>query len=172
MAYNLDSTAAFKITSKPLYRGVEPQAYLTERVGYVLREGNNVTVAGLPGYIAIADRADSPFGPRPVRVAILYDKSKRQAYILTGAGKHDLRKVKDDRAFISIIFSLDRMDRDDHRDARVPKVQIVRAEEGTTMEQLAAESPLTNYALDQLRVINGLYPNGQPEEGQLIKIVD
>jgi predicted Zn-dependent protease len=49
---------------------------------------------------------------------------------------------------------------------------VVRAEEDTTMEQLAEESPITNYALDTLRVMNGLYPHGQPEDGQLIKIVN
>ncbi|MBD3645969.1 MAG: peptidase M48, partial [Pseudomonadales bacterium] len=70
------------------------------------------------------------------------------------------------------IFSFDRMDRDDFKEARVPKIQVVRAEEGTTMEALAAQSPITNYALDSLRVMNGLYPHGQPEPGKLIKIVD
>lgn len=172
LAYSLDGSAVFQITSKPLYKKLAPEKYLKERLGYELREGSDFNVAGLPGYIAIADRANSPYGPRPVRVAILYDKRKRQAYLLTGSGKHDLRKVKNDKQFIATIFSLDRMDKDDYRDARVPRIQIVRAEQDTTMESLAAQSPLTNYALDQLRVINGLYPNGQPEEGQLIKIID
>ena len=64
------------------------------------------------------------------------------------------------------------MDQADRLAAKEPKLQVVRAEEGTTMEALAATSPITNYALDKLRVINGLYPNGQPVPGQLIKIVD
>jgi predicted Zn-dependent protease len=172
LAYTLDGTAVFQITSKRLYRGLAPEKYLREKLGYELREGSDFSVAGLPGHIAIADRANSPYGPRPVRIALLYDKRKRQAYLLTGAGKHDLRKIKDDKQFISTIFSLDRMDKEDYRDATMPKIQIVRAEQDTTMESLAEESPLTNYALDQLRVINGLYPNGQPQEGQLIKIID
>ena len=70
------------------------------------------------------------------------------------------------------IFSFGKMARDDFTIARVPKVQVVRAEQGTTMEQLAAQSPISNYALDKLRVINGLYPNGQPEPGQLLKVID
>lgn len=172
LAYSLDGGAVFQITSKPLYKRLSPEKYLRERLGYELREGRDFSVAGLPGYIAIADRAKSPYGPRPVRLAILYDNRKRQAYLLTGAGKHDLRKIKNDKQFITTIFSLDRMDKDDYRDATVPKIQVVRAERDTTMESLAEQSPLTNYALDQLRVINGLYPNGQPEEGQLIKIID
>jgi predicted Zn-dependent protease len=64
------------------------------------------------------------------------------------------------------------MSREDFRSAKTPAVQVVRAEKDTTMEQLAEESPITNYALDTLRLINGLFPHGQPEEGQLIKIVN
>jgi predicted Zn-dependent protease len=126
----------------------------------------------MPAYLGIADRADSPFGPRPVRFAVLFDTRKRLAIILQGAGKHDLRKIANDKDFIKTIFSFDRMSREDFKIAKVPRLQVVRAEEDTTMESLAAESPITNYALDKLRVINGLYPDGQPEPGQLIKIVD
>ncbi len=172
LAYALDGSAVFQITSKPLIRGLAPGKYLTGKLGYELRDGSEFSVAGLPGYIAIAERGNSPYGPRPVRIAILYDIRKRQAYLLTGAGKHDLRNIKDDRQFITTIFSLDRMDKQDFRDARKPKIQVVRAEQNTTMEALAEQSPLTNYALDQLRVINGLYPHGEPEPGQLIKIID
>ena len=50
--------------------------------------------------------------------------------------------------------------------------EVLKFEEGMTMEQLAAASPITNYALDKLRVINGLYPKGQPEVGQMLKIID
>ncbi len=64
------------------------------------------------------------------------------------------------------------MKRDEFANAKPLKVQVVRAESDTTIAQLAASSDLPNYAEDQLRVINGLYPNGEPREGQLIKIID
>jgi len=121
---------------------------------------------------AIADRVETPYGPRPVRLAVLFDSRKRIAYVLTGAGQYDLHKIASDKEFISTIFSFGRMDKDDYREARKPRLQIVRAEKGTTMESLAEQSPISNYALDKLRVMNGMYPNGEPEPGQLIKIVD
>ncbi len=91
---------------------------------------------------------------------------------MTGAGKHDLHRIANDRDFIATIFSFDKMDADDRKVAKPPRVQILRAEEGTTMESLAAVSPITNYGLQKLRVMNGLYPHGQPEPGQLIKVID
>lgn len=166
------SDAMFALNTGRMKRGISSREYLEQVVGLNIREGRNVTIANFTGFLGIADRADSPFGPRPTRVAILEDKKKRLLYILTGAGKHDLRNIANDGEFIATIFSFDRMDKEDRKVAKVPKLQIVRAEEGTTMETLAEASPLTNYALDKLRVMNGLYPDGQPEPGQLIKIVD
>lgn len=164
--------AAFLITTQRLYKGATPQNFAEEKLGYKVRDGRVITIAGMPAYLGIADRADSPFGPRPVRFAVLFDQRKRLAIILQGAGKHDLRKLASDKEFITTIFSFDRMNRNDFKIAKIPTLQVVRAEEDTTMEALALESPLTNYALDKLRVINGLYPDGQPVPGQLIKIVD
>jgi len=166
------SDAVFALNTARMKRGMSAREYLEKVVGLDIREGRNVTISNFTGFLGVANRADSPYGPRPTRVAILEDKRKRLLYILTGAGKHDLRKIANDREFITTIFSFDRMSKDDRKVAKVPKIQVVRAEEGTTMEALAAESPITNYALDKLRVMNGLYPNGQPEPGQLIKIVD
>lgn len=164
--------ASFFISTDRLYKGATPQKFARDKLAFNVREGREITIGGFPAYLGIADRADSPFGPRPVRFAIIFDPRKRLAYILQGSGKHDLRNIANDRDFIATIFSFDRMNRDDFKIAKAPRVQVVRAEEGTTMEALAAQSPITNYALDKLRVINGLYPDGQPEPGQLIKIID
>ncbi len=164
--------ATFFISTQRLYRGATPEKLARDKMGFSVREGKKLTIAGMPAYLGIADRADSPFGPRPVRFAVLFDTKKHLAYVLQGAGKHDLKKVANDREFIKTIFSFDRMNREDFKVAKVPRVQVLRAEEDTTMEDLAARSPLTNYALDKLRVINGLYPDGEPEPGQLIKIID
>ncbi len=166
------SDAAFAISTSRMPSRLEARQFITEGLGYELREGREMTIAGMPAFIGIAERAQSPYGPRPVRLAVVFDTRKRIAFVLTGAGQYDLRNIANDREFIATIFSFDLMDREDFRDAREPRLQIVRAEQGTTMELLAAESPITNYALDKLRVINGLYPTGQPEPGQLIKIVD
>ncbi len=164
--------ASFFISTERLFKGATAESLAVESLGYKVRDGRNITIAGMPAYLGIADRGDSPFGPRPLRFAVLVDKRKRLAFVLQGAGKHDLRNISDDKEFIKMIFSFDRMVKEDFKVARVPRVQVVRAEEGTTMEDLAAQSPLSNYALDKLRVINGLYPDGQPEPGQLIKIID
>ena len=172
MVVNEVGESSFTISTSRLARGATPASFTEEQLGLNVREGREITIDGMPAYLGIADKADSAYGPRPVRFAVIFDERKGLAYLLRGAGKYDLRNIADDRNYIASIFSFDRMSREDFRSAKTPAVQVVRAEKDTTMEQLAEESPITNYALDTLRVINGLYPNGQPEEGQLIKIVN
>lgn len=164
--------ALFGLSTARVKSNESAKMYAEQTMRLDIREGREVNIAGLEGFLGVAQRADSPFGRRPVRFAILQDKRRRIQYILTGAGKHDLAKIARDREFISTMFSFDKMDAEDRRQARAPRVQILRAEEGTTMESLAASSPITNYALQKLRVINGMYPEGQPEAGQLIKVID
>jgi len=171
-AMSQKSDAAFAISTARIPRDAGVEKFVKEGLGYELREGREMTIASMPAFIGIAERAQSPFGPRPVRLAVVFDERRRLAFVLTGAGKHDLKRIANDGEFIKTIFSFDMMDKQDFRKARPPRLQVVRAEEGTTMESLAERSPITNYALDKLRVMNGLYPNGQPEPGELIKIVD
>ena len=164
--------ATFSVATVRLPKTAILQDFVREGLSLRLREGREITIAGMPAFLGVADKADSPYGPRPVRFAVIFDKRKRIGYILRGAGKHDLRNIARDKDFITSIFSFDRMNRDDFAVAKLPRVQVVRAEDDTTMEQLAQDSPITNYALDRLRVMNGLYPDKQPESGQLIKIIN
>ena len=169
---SLIGDAIFGISTGRVSKGETAKDFAVNKMGLVIREGRDVTIANLPGFLGIADRAQSPFGVRPVRFAVLFDNRKHLAFILVGAGQYDLRNIAADRDFIATIFSFDIMDKEDFREARPPRIQIVRAEADTSMENLAASSPISNYALDKLRVMNGLYPSGEPEPGQLIKIVD
>ena len=56
--------------------------------------------------------------------------------------------------------------------AKGQRIRIVKAKPGDTFAKLAAQSALPNYAEAQLRLINGMYPDGEPEASQLIKIVE
>lgn len=163
--------AALVISSRPIKLDSKPKQFIEEHLGLRLREGNDFTVADMPGFIGIADRAQTPFGLKPIRIAVLFDHRRQQAYILSGSGKQDLRAISHDKEFIGIIFSLAKMTAGDYKKAKKPKIQVVRVEPGTTYKSLAVDSPIPNYAEQKLRVINGHYPNGEPEPGQLIKIV-
>ncbi len=171
MAVAPDNDAILQINAMS-YRNDTPEKMAKRHLGENnVRDGRALTIAGMPAYIAIANRADSPFGPKPMRYVVIFDQRKRMAYIFSGAGKKDLSRIAADEDFIAMIFSFDRMSRDDYQLARKLQVRVVRADDDTRFESLAEESPLPNYPLEQLRLINGLYPDGQPTPGQLFKVI-
>jgi predicted Zn-dependent protease len=63
------------------------------------------------------------------------------------------------------------MHANEFRLAEPTRLHVMRATEGTTIESLAKESPIKQYPLQQLRLINSLYPDGEPKPGDLLKTV-
>ncbi|MEZ5452659.1 MAG: M48 family metalloprotease [Thiothrix sp.] len=51
------------------------------------------------------------------------------------------------------------------------QVRLITARPGDTFETVAQSSRLRNNAAMHLRVFNGMYPNGEPRPGQLIKTI-
>ncbi len=164
--------AAFELSTARLKKGLTPQALVNEGLGLKVVDGRALTIDGMPGYIATANRAQTVFGERPIRLIVVFDQRRGLAFVGQGSGKFDLKKLADDSAFIKIGFSLARMEKADFEVAKPLQLKVVRASPGTTMASLAAQSDLPNYPEDELRVINGLYPEGEPEPGQLVKIID
>ncbi len=55
--------------------------------------------------------------------------------------------------------------------AKPKNIKVIRAKSGDTFASLARRSDLANHAEEQLRLLNGMYPDGEPTPGQLVKIV-
>ena len=49
---------------------------------------------------------------------------------------------------------------------------MVRAKDGDTFERLAGTVDLGRYGEEELRLLNDMYPDGEPEAGQLLKIIE
>ena len=56
--------------------------------------------------------------------------------------------------------------------AKPLRLRVITAQPGQNFSGLARTSPLGRFAENHLRVINGLYPSGEPVAGQSLKIVD
>ena len=129
-------------------------------------KGQNLRFQTSPAYIGIADQSSGFFGPGPARFVLIGDTSNKKVLVLGGYGKNDLRKIRDDRTYVATIFSFDFMTLDDYRKAKPLKIKILRAGEQTTIESLALASPIGLDASDELRLLNGLYPAGEPRAGR------
>jgi predicted Zn-dependent protease len=52
------------------------------------------------------------------------------------------------------------------------RIKVIRFKQGMSYKELADNSPLGRYAEGKIRLLNGHYPEGIPEVGSLIKIVE
>ena len=165
--------AALQVSTMPLAPQLRPRDFLIRRLQVTgIKEGRDVSVGGMQGFIAIAAN-ESPYGKRLVRYAVIYDQSSGQAYVFSGAEKRNsVDDIAADRYFIPAIFSLDKLTPGDYALAQPAVVKVVTPNAGTNIEALAAQSPLGPYAAEQLRLLNDLYPSGEPESGQPIKVVE
>jgi len=166
-----DRKSILILTRQPLKETVSPLTILTDRIGVKdLREKKTLNVNNVQGYTALAPRANSPFGKRPVRYAVFTDDT--YAYVIAGANAEDSAQRRDNYRIVSSMKSFRKLDARGRRSAETPSITIVEANAGTTMKRLASASPLTLYAEAQLRLLNDFYPSGEPQPGQKVKIID
>lgn len=69
------------------------------------------------------------------------------------------------------INSFHTITREERQKARPYVIHVIQAQAGMSMAQLAAQSPLGKSAEAQLRLMNDLYPAGEPRPGQMIKTI-
>ena len=51
------------------------------------------------------------------------------------------------------------------------RLKLIEADDKTRIEDYAKDMPVEKFKLEELRLMNGLYPKGEPKPGDLIKVV-
>jgi len=172
IAMSADGNSAIYFTVLPIEEHVVPKTILRQNMkAKSLRETRNITIDGLPSFLAISDHAESLYGKRPVRYALIADQRRRIGFIFAGAGRNDRHKISADPEFIKTIFSFDRMNKTDYRNAKLPRIILIRTAEPLSFEKMADNSIIGSHAEDYLRLLNRRYPDGELETGTVIKIV-
>ncbi len=164
LASSKSNDAIFQLRLQDLNKKQTPEQFLKQAFNKV-NEGQSMNIDGEAAYSGVVS-AQTPWGQKPTRVAAIFRDGK-QVFIAQAAGKTALPRD----AFFDTVESMRRLRRNEQKLASARHIKIIRAKSGDTFAKLAKESALTNYAEDQLRLINGLYPDGEPTPGQLIKIV-
>ncbi len=128
-------------------------------------------INGLHAWTAIVRGDASPYGPRSnVRYVIIYYGNLM--WIMKGASRSGDVAPSGDAFFMSAARTFRRMRSNEFELAEPYRLHVVRAVEGDTIEQLAKDSAIQKYPVQQLRLFNDLYPSGQPVPGHWIKVVE
>lgn len=121
------------------------------------------------GYTAVA-AARTQLGPRNLRHIVI--RKDDQAWYFTGVAREQGELDEFEGAFFDIATSLERLDADQRERAQPLEIRTYMPESGDTYEALA--EPVTDRLDDapaQLRLLNGDWPEGEPQPGRMIKIL-
>lgn len=141
-----------------------PAEYLRKGTGGRLAAEESFQQAGLTGATGVVP------GSPARRIAVIYQKDR--AYLFVGAvkGRASLESVDDQ--FMQVIRSFRPMRADERKLAEPRRIAVVQVKSGQTVEQFAnAESGPQSDSINRIRLLNDLYPTGEPKPGDWLKVV-
>jgi len=160
-------TGDAKLAMLPIARTSQtPEEYLYNHLKVAkLDQGSAISPAGLKGFSGIlpgnGDKPDS-------RIAVIY--YKRNAYIFTGEVSRAELFPEADKLFRQSIATFRPISRREIDGQKPKRIHYVKATNATTFEKLGKALKLSLSEVDDLRIINGHYPSGEPKAGDWIKI--
>ena len=173
LAHTRTQDALLQITVDGRPDKTTPREYLQKQIGdRGLTGGQELNFNGMEGYAMIA-RSGSPLdrGAGPVRYAAVY--RDKLVFVFAAASRSSQDSIPaHDRVFLSTFQTLRPLKPSEFPLAEPYRIRLVKAQNGTKVEQLAKDSPIQKYPVQTLRLINDLYPNKEPAAGQLVKVVD
>jgi predicted Zn-dependent protease len=124
-----------------------------------------LTIGGLPAAVT-----NLTLSGKPSRVAVVFLGKNAFAIGLQSSTDATFRQYS--AVMESSLQSFHAITEQERALARPLRVRVITARAGLTFAELARSSPLGRFAEGHLRVLNGLYPAGEPVPGQALKIVE
>ena len=139
----------------------------TLQKGLKLDAGVRYDSGKLSGYPA-AFAAGAQQGKPVVAAAVVFNGTQ---YLIAGMARDKPTYDRERSTLRAAINSFRAITAAEKKAARPYVLKLVAAQPGMTMANLARQSPLGADAESQLRLMNALYPSGEPSPGQRLKIV-
>ena len=162
--------ATQQILLEDINKKISPREFMIQRLGLKdLRDDKQLEINGLQAYTGITT-INTGDGQRAARITVIYFNN--QAYILLGVTKDPKAMSHYDAAFMQTARSFHRMTDDEQALATPLRLKTVKSTPETNFKSLAEQSPLEKYQEEQLRLLNGLYPQGKANSKSLLKIIN
>lgn len=163
IAHNADQQAFVAMSLEPNPQRLRPEELLHQRVGgQRLVAGVELQQAGLQGYSAVLA------GNSPKRLAVV--QQGERTYLFVGVVRGQTSLQSQDERFMQVIKSFRPLSAAERKQAEPLRIQLVKAAPGQNMAALAKHSKLPGDALMTLRLLNNLYPTGEPRPGDWLKV--
>jgi predicted Zn-dependent protease len=164
IGHSADQQAVIAMTQQANPQHLSAAQLLRQRIG-----GQRLTAesawrqAGLSGYSTIIP------GSAAKRVAVLLQGTRAYLFVAAVRGRTSLDAHDD--TFLKVIKSLRPLTAAEQRLAEPLRLHLVKVQRGQGMAALARQSKLPGDAQATLRLLNNLYPAGEPAPGSWLKVV-
>ncbi|PHS70049.1 MAG: peptidase [Methylophaga sp.] len=157
--------AFIEMGTADINKKLSPQDFIKTRLKIDnLKSGKKLKSNGLEGYTGLVKLKD-----KLGRVSVVYLKDR--AFIFFASTKDAQHFSKFDVDFITTAKSLHRLREDEIQLAKGLKIEIVSVGKRDNYAAWSKHSHISNSPIQQLRLLNGDYPNGELKKGQLAKRV-
>jgi len=130
-----------------------------------LQDGREIQPARLKGFTGILPGQD---GNPDQRIAVVY--YKLNAYLFTGEVRQQKSFGEFDEMFLESVDTFRPISNREIEGQKPKTIHYVKATGATTFEALGEQLKLDPFEVQDLRLINGYYPTGEPRPGEWIKI--
>jgi predicted Zn-dependent protease len=130
-----------------------------------LRDGREILPAQLKGFTGILPGQE---GSPDQRIAVVF--YKMNAYLFTGEVAMQAKFGEFDEKFLQSIDTFRPISSREIEGRKPETIHYVKATGATTFAALGEKLGLGEYEVEVLRLINGHYPNGEPQRGEWIRI--
>ena len=144
---------------------VDGMRYLSSKF-QAFRSGQTLNTSEDQGVAGLATISDQRTGQKQNLLVGMVSRGG-QAFVLNGAGRTQLPQQN----FLKVAKSIRKLKPGEVKLATGRRIELIEAKRGDTIASLAKRSNLSSYAESQIRLINSLYPSGEPKPGQMIKII-
>lgn len=168
VAFPSSESAVLQMTAVDLTPQIPPRDYMIKILKLDPTDGSKLSTPGLEGYTARA-KSSTHFGIRESRFGVVYFQER--ALILMGSAKDKLTPQLD-KLFLQTINSIHALSDPEQKLAEGLKIRVIGNDKAQRLMDLAAKSRLPVHAEEQLRLLNDLYPIGEPLPGQRLKVVE
>ena len=165
-----ENKALLQITAVDINKRISPKEFLKQRLKLArLQNGEQIRSHHLKGYTAISQVSRTVYGTRLVRFVVIYKNNT--AWIFQGVAKDEKHPYQFDSEIIKTARSFRALTAAERKQAKPRRIHIITAKKNTRFAALARQSQLGPNAISQLRLLNKLYPDGEPTPGTPLKII-
>ncbi|MDZ4201024.1 MAG: M48 family metalloprotease [Gallionella sp.] len=142
----------------------KPRGTPTDYVRRLTGSGAQVQALNLNGLSAATYELPNAMG------GVIYQSE--YAYVLQAQAKTRGGLAAHRNAIFDTVRSFHTLTADERKQVKPLGIRVITARKGDTYARLAQGSPLGKSAETYLRLMNAQYPNGEPQAGQAVKIVE